>query len=194
MDKGQARRRLIVRTRPACRSWPNAPFPATSHAQGTERRQKQATPKARVRSAREHGGKMRHQDLSRGSQIYFPVYVQGAGLSDGHLPLQPGRRRNTFCGASHGRLDNGLRRLIPRRLAKYGIQEPDLQTQPDHAELQTTTDLRSISSMSEGKRTYMDVNVAYRQAACKTAIEYMTKFRHSRAQAHRSWERTCRGT
>ncbi|MDP3706685.1 MAG: acetamidase/formamidase family protein, partial [Polaromonas sp.] len=40
-----------------------------------------------------------------------------------------------------------------------------------------------ISVDEQGKQHYLDVNVAYRQA-CLNAIEYMTKFGYSRAQAY----------
>ncbi|MDR3379362.1 acetamidase/formamidase family protein, partial [Cupriavidus basilensis] len=41
----------------------------------------------------------------------------------------------------------------------------------------------AISVDEQGKQHYLDVNVAYRQA-CLNAIEYLTKFGYSRAQAY----------
>ncbi len=39
---------------------------------------------------REHGGNCDIKDLSRGSKIYFPVYVPGGGLSMGDLHFSQG--------------------------------------------------------------------------------------------------------
>src|SRR6266850_2393973 len=61
----------------------NAPFPATAHT-GTAKgdvKAKVAAEGARTVPPREHGGNCDIKDLSRGSKIYFPVYVNGGGLS-----------------------------------------------------------------------------------------------------------------
>ncbi len=39
---------------------------------------------------REHGGNCDIKDLSRGSKVYFPVYVPGGGLSMGDLHFSQG--------------------------------------------------------------------------------------------------------
>ena len=74
---------------------------------------------------REHGGNCDIKDLSRGSKIYFPVYVKGAGLSMGDLHFSQGDGEITFCGAIemagwlHLKVD-----LIKGGVAKYGIKNP----------------------------------------------------------------------
>jgi formamidase len=54
---------------------------------------------ARTVPPREHGGNCDIKDLSRGSKVYFPVYVDGAGLSVGDLHFSQGDGEITFCGA-----------------------------------------------------------------------------------------------
>jgi formamidase len=91
---------------------------------------------ARTVPPREHGGNCDIKDLSRGSKIYFPVYVDGAGLSMGDLHFSQGDGEITFCGAIemagwlHLKVstDQGWRGQIRG-------QEPDLQAVADHAEI-----------------------------------------------------------
>ena len=45
---------------------------------------------ARTVPPREHGGNCDIKNLSRGSKVYFPVYVDGAGLSMGDLHFSQG--------------------------------------------------------------------------------------------------------
>jgi formamidase len=47
---------------------------------------------------REHGGNCDIKDFTA-AQIYFPVYVKGAGLSMGDLHFSQGDGEITFCGA-----------------------------------------------------------------------------------------------
>jgi formamidase len=57
---------------------------------------KAAAEGARTVPPREHGGNCDIKDLSRGSKIYFPVYVDGAGLSVGDLHFSQGDGEITF--------------------------------------------------------------------------------------------------
>ena len=57
-----------------------------------EAKAKAAAEGARTVPPREHGGNCDIKDLSRGSKVFFPVYVDGAGLSGRRPALQPGRR------------------------------------------------------------------------------------------------------
>jgi formamidase len=101
----------------------NPPFPATAHC-GTAKgdvKNKIAAEGARTVPPREHGGNCDIKDLSRGSKVYFPVYVKGGGLSMGDLHFSQGDREITFCGAIemagwlHLKVD-----LIKGGMAKYG--------------------------------------------------------------------------
>ncbi len=67
----------------------------------------------------------------------------GAGLSMGDLHFSQGDGEITFCGAIEmaGWLHIKVN-LIKGGMAKYGDQEPDLQAEPDHAEVRRLPDLR----------------------------------------------------
>ena len=86
---------------------------------------------ARTVPPREHGGNGDIKDLSRGSKVYFPVYVKGAGLSMGDLHFSQGDGEITFCGAIemagwlHLKVD-----LIKGGMAKYGIKNPIFKPSP----------------------------------------------------------------
>lgn len=164
----------------------NAPFAATAHAGKAtgDVKAKIAAEGARTVPPREHGGNCDIKDLSRGSKIYFPVYVPGAGLSMGDLHFSQGDGEITFCGAIemagwlHIKVD-----LIKGGMAKYGIKNPIFRPSPITPNYQNYLIFEGISVDEQGNQHYLDVHVAYRQA-CLNAIEYLTKFGYSKAQAY----------
>ena len=164
----------------------NAPFPSTAHMGrlGGAAKAKAAAEGARTVPPREHGGNCDIKDLSRGSKIYFPVYVNGAGLSVGDLHFSQGDGEITFCGAIemagwvHMRVS-----VIKGGMAAYGIKNPIFKPSPITPAYNDYIIFEGISVDEHGKQHYLDVNVAYRQA-CLNAIEYLTKFGYSRAQAY----------
>jgi formamidase len=81
---------------------------------------------------REHGGNCDIKNLSRGSRIYFPVYVKGGGLSMGDIHRSQGDGEITFCGAIEmaGWIDIGVD-LIKDGIKKYGITNPIFKTEPN---------------------------------------------------------------
>lgn len=149
-----------------------------------EARDKAAAEGARTVPPREHGGNCDIKDLSRGSKIYFPVYVDGAGLSMGDLHFSQGDGEITFCGAIEmaGWLHVKVS-LIKDGMAKYGIKNPIFRPSPITPKYDDYLIFEGISVDESGKQHYLDVHIAYRQA-CLNAIEYMTKFGYSRAQAY----------
>lgn len=164
----------------------NPPFAATAHMGKLkgEARDRAAAAGARTVPPREHGGNCDIKDLSRGSKIYFPVYVDGAGLSVGDLHFSQGDGEITFCGAIemagwvHMRVQ-----LIKGGMAKYGIRNPVFKPSPIVPNYNNFLIFEGISVDEQGRQHYLDVNVAYRQA-CLNAIEYLTKFGYSRAQGY----------
>jgi len=164
----------------------NPPFGPTAHmGQMTgAAKEKAAAEGARTVPPREHGGNCDIKDLSRGSKIYFPVYVKGAGLSMGDLHFSQGDGEITFCGAIemagwlHLKVD-----LIKGGMAKYGIKNPIFKPSPITPNYNNYLIFEGISVDEQGKQHYLDVHIAYRQA-CLNAIEYLTKFGYSRAQAY----------
>ncbi|OYV35906.1 MAG: formamidase [Acidocella sp. 20-61-6] len=164
----------------------NPPFPSTAHMGKLtgDAKAKAATTGARTVPPREHGGNCDIKDLSRGSKIYFPVYVDGAGLSVGDLHFSQGDGEITFCGAIemagwvHMKVE-----LIKGGMAMYGIKNPIFRPSPITHKYDDYLIFEGISVDEAGKQYYLDVNVAYRQA-CLNAIEYLTKFGYTKAQAY----------
>ena len=139
---------------------------------------------ARTVPPREHGGNCDIKDLSRGSKIYFPVYVDGAGLSVGDLHFSQGDGEITFCGAIEMAGWIHLRvNLIKDGIKKYGIKNPVFKPSPIKPRYDDYVIFEGISVDEDGGQHYLDVHVAYRQA-CLNAIEYMTKFGYTKAQAY----------
>jgi formamidase len=139
---------------------------------------------ARTIPPREHGGNCDIKDLSRGAKVYFPVYVKGGGLSVGDLHFSQGDGEITFCGAIEMAGWIHLRvNLIKDGMAKYGIKNPIFKPSPITPKYDDYLIFEGISVDEYGQQHYLDVHVAYRQA-CLNAIEYLTKFGYSRAQAY----------
>ncbi|HRH75706.1 MAG TPA: acetamidase/formamidase family protein [Cellvibrionaceae bacterium] len=139
---------------------------------------------ARTVPPREHGGNCDIKDLSRGAKVYFPVYVKGGGLSVGDLHFSQGDGEITFCGAIEMAGWIHLRvNLIKDGVKKYGIKNPVFKPSPITPKYDDYLIFEGISVDEKGKQHYLDVHIAYRQA-CLNAIEYMTKFGYSKAQAY----------
>ena len=139
---------------------------------------------ARTVPPREHGGNCDIKNLSRGSKVYFPVYVKGAGLSMGDIHFSQGDGEITFCGAIEmaGWLDLRVQ-LIKGGIAKYGIVNPIFQPSPVEPRYLRHLIFEGISVDEDGKQYYLDAHVAYRRA-CLNAIEYMKKFGYTGEQAY----------
>jgi formamidase len=149
-----------------------------------EARDKAAAEGARTVPPREHGGNCDIKDLSRGCKIYFPVYVDGAGLSMGDLHFSQGDGEITFCGAIEmaGWLHLKVE-LIKDGVAKYGMKNPIFKPSPIKPVYDDFLIFEGISVDEHGEQHYLDVHVAYRQA-CLNAIEYLKKFGYTGAQAY----------
>ena len=168
---------------PALATLPEAPTAHMGRMTG-DAREVAAAEAARTVPPREHGGNCDIKDLSRGSKVYFPVYVDGGGLSVGDLHFSQGDGEITFCGAIemagwiHMRVS-----LVKSGMEKYGIKNPIFKPSPITPKYDDYLIFEGISVDEQGKQHYLDVHVAYRQA-CLNAIEYLTKFGYSRAQAY----------
>lgn len=139
---------------------------------------------ARTVPPREHGGNCDIKNLSRGSRVYFPVYVDGAGLSMGDIHFSQGDGEITFCGAIEmaGYLDIHVD-VIKGGMEKYGVKNPIFKPSPLEPRYTDYLIFEGISVDETGKQYYLDAHVAYRQA-CLNAIEYMKKFGYSGEQAY----------
>jgi formamidase len=139
---------------------------------------------ARTVPPREHGGNCDIKNLTKGSKVYFPVYVKGGGLSMGDIHFSQGDGEITFCGAIEmaGYLDLRVQ-VIKEGVAKYGIKNPVFQSSPLEPRYSSYLIFEGISVDESGKQHYLDVHVAYRQA-CLNAIEYLKRFGYSGTQAY----------
>jgi formamidase len=86
---------------------------------------------ARTVPPREHGGNCDIKNLSRGSRVYFPVYIPGARLSMGDIHFSQGDGEISFCGAIEmaGWLDLHVD-LIKGGMQKYSVTNPIFKPGP----------------------------------------------------------------
>jgi len=139
---------------------------------------------ARTVPPREHGGNCDIKNLSRGSRVYFPVYVKGANLSLGDLHFSQGDGEITFCGAIEmaGWIDLHVD-VIKGGMSKYNMKNPIFQTGPMEPQYSKFLVFEGISVDDQGKQYYLDTNLAYRNA-CMNAIEYLKTCGYTGEQAY----------
>jgi len=139
---------------------------------------------ARTVPPREHGGNCDIKNLTRGTRIYFPVYVEGAKLSMGDIHFSQGDGEISFCGAIEmsGFIDLHVD-IIKGGVEKYGMVNPIFKTSPVEPQFSEYLVFEGISVDEMGKQYFMDVHIAYRRA-CLNAIEYLKKFGFTGEQAY----------
>ncbi|MEB3294394.1 MAG: formamidase [Synechococcales bacterium] len=140
---------------------------------------------ARTVPPREHGGNCDIKNLSKGTRIYFPVYVEGAKLSMGDIHFSQGDGEISFCGAIEmsGYIDLHVD-LIKGGVEKYGMVNPIFKPGPVEPRYSQYLVFEGISvDEFTGKQYFMDVHIAYRRA-CLNAIEYLKKFGFTGEQAY----------
>lgn len=141
---------------------------------------------ARTVPPRENGGNHDIKNLTRGSRVYYPVYVPGAKLSGGDLHFSQGDGEITFCGAIEmgGFIDLGID-LIKGGMETYGVTtNPIFQpgnVEPRYSEFLTFVGI-SVDHDSDTNH-YLDATLAYRRA-CLNAIAYLSKFGFSPEQVY----------
>ena len=139
---------------------------------------------ARTVPPREHGGNVDIKNLTRGSRVYFPVYIRGANLSMGDLHFSQGDGEITFCGAIEmaGWIDLEVN-LIKDGMNKYNTVNPIFMPGPEEPRYIQYLAFEGISVDEQGKQYYLNAHVSYKRA-CLNAIEYLTKFGYSDVQAY----------
>ncbi|MBE1605252.1 formamidase [Actinopolymorpha pittospori] len=141
---------------------------------------------ARTVPPREHGGNQDIKNFSRGSRVFYPVYVKDAKLSGGDLHFSQGDGEITFCGAIEmgGFIDLRVE-LIKGGMEKYGVTTNPIfmpgNVEPRYSEFLSFTGI-SVDHDTD-TNYYMDATIAYRRA-CLNAIEYLKKFGYSGEQAY----------
>ncbi|MED1743914.1 formamidase [Brevibacillus borstelensis] len=141
---------------------------------------------ARTVPPRENGGNCDIKNLSRGSRIYFPVFVKGAKLSMGDIHFSQGDGEISFCGGIEmaGFIDLHVD-IIKGGMAKYGIVNNPVfkpgPVEPHYSEFLVFEGI-SVDEFS-GKQHYLDAHLAYRRA-CLNAIEYLKTLGYTGEQAY----------
>jgi formamidase len=140
---------------------------------------------ARTVPPREHGGNCDIKNLSKGTKIYFPVYLEGAKLSMGDIHFSQGDGEVSFCGAIEmaGYLDLHVD-IIKGGMDKYAMINPIFKPGPVEPRFSEYLVFEGISvDEFSGEQYFMDVHIAYRRA-CLNAIEYLKKFGFTGEQAY----------
>ena len=140
---------------------------------------------ARTAPPRENGGNQDIKNLSKGSRIFYPVFVDGANLSLGDLHFSQGDGEITFCGAIEmgGFIDLRVD-IIRGGMETYGVSENAI-FMPGNVEPQFSEWLAfsGTSVTLDGEQRYLDSHLSY-QRACLHAIDYLVKFGYSPEQAY----------
>ncbi|MEU8386282.1 formamidase [Streptosporangium sp. NPDC048865] len=140
---------------------------------------------ARTAPPRENGGNQDIKNLTRGSRVFYPVYVSGANLSVGDLHFSQGDGEITFCGAIEmgGFVDLRVE-VIKDGMRTYRVGENAVfmpgRTGPQYSEWLAFS---GVSVTLDGEQRYLDSQLAY-QRACLHAIDYLTAFGYSPEQAY----------
>lgn len=139
---------------------------------------------ARTVPGRENGGNCDIKNLSRGSRIYFPVFVPGANLSIGDLHFSQGDGEITFCGAIEmaGFVDLHVD-VIKDGMNMYPNANPIFEPGPVEPRYSRYLVFEGISVTENDRQTYLDAHVAYRRA-CLNAIDYLQQFGYTGEQAY----------
>lgn len=138
---------------------------------------------ARTVPARENNGNTDIKNMTRGSRLYLPVFVEGANLSVGDIHFSQGDGEISFCGAIEmaGYVDFHVD-VIKDGVNRYGVTNPILKTSPLEPHYTEYLAFEGISVDETGKQLYMDATMAYKRA-CLNAIEYLKKFGYSGEQS-----------
>lgn len=144
-----------------------------------------ASEAARTAPPRENGGNQDIKNLTKGTRVFYPVFVPGAKLSFGDLHFSQGDGEITFCGAIEmgGFMDLHVD-LIKGGMDTYGVTENAIfmpgNTDPQYSEWIAFS---GTSVTLDGEQRYLDSDLSY-QRACLHAIDYLTKFGYSPEQAY----------
>jgi formamidase len=140
---------------------------------------------ARTAPPRENGGNQDIKNFTKGTRVFYPVFVPGGNLSMGDLHFSQGDGEITFCGAIEmgGFIDLHVD-LIKGGMETYGVSENAI-FMPGNVDPQFSQWLAfsGTSVTLGGEQRYLDSHLSY-QRACLHAIDYLTKFGYSDIQAY----------
>lgn len=160
--------------------------------EGTPEWEEIAMKAARTIPGRENGGNCDIKNLSTGSKIYLPVFVEGANLSTGDMHFSQGDGEVSFCGAIEmsGFLElkceiirDGMKQyLTPMGPANLHVN-PIFEIGPVEPRFSEWLVFEGISVDESGRQHFLDATVAYKRAVLN-AIDYLSKFGYSKEQAY----------
>lgn len=138
---------------------------------------------ARTIPPRENGGNMDIKNLSRGSRLYLPVFVDGALFSAGDYHFAEGDGEVTWNaiemdGAGWFKFD-----VIRDGMARYGVRTPMFRPSPFDPDFGTRYVSFTGLSAAGADQKYLDTTMAAVQAI-EQAIEYLGKFGYTPEQAY----------
>ena len=140
---------------------------------------------AQTAPPRENGGNQDIKNLTRGTRIFYPVYVDGGMLSVGDLHYCQGDGEITLCGAIEmgGWIDLHVD-LIPSGMRTYHLEDgPAFLPGDPEPRYEEWISFSGISVTGRGRQKYLDARLAYQQA-CLHAINYLTSFGYTPEQAY----------
>jgi formamidase len=138
---------------------------------------------ARTVPPRENGGNVDIKNLSRGSRLYFPVFVEGALFSLGDLHFAEGDGEVTWNaiemdGQTWVRLD-----LIKGAARKFDIRSPLFEPSPVDPQFGARYLTFTGVSAKKNEQGYLDASMAALNAL-EQAVEYLMKFGFTGEQAY----------
>ncbi|WP_069164010.1 formamidase [Nocardia altamirensis] len=140
---------------------------------------------ARTAPPRENGGNQDIKNFTRGSRVFYPVFVDGALLSVGDLHFSQGDGEITFCGAIEmgGFIDLRVD-LIKNGMELYGVSENAIFVPGNSGPVYSEYLAFSGTSVTlGGEQRYLDAQLSF-ERACLHAIDYLTKFGYTPEQAY----------
>ncbi|KAG6536771.1 formamidase-like [Zingiber officinale] len=160
--------------------------------EGTLEWEKIANEAARTIPGRENGGNCDIKNLSTGSKVYLPVFVEGANLSTGDMHFSQGDGEITFCGAIEmsGFLElkceiirGGMKEyLTPMGPTPLHVN-PIFEIGPVEPRFSEWLVFEGISVDEEGRQHFLDATLAFKRAVLN-AIDYLSKFGYSKEQVY----------
>ncbi|XP_022885985.1 uncharacterized protein LOC111402130 isoform X2 [Olea europaea var. sylvestris] len=147
---------------------------------------------ARTIPGRENGGNCDIKNLSRGSKVYLPVFVDGANLSTGDMHFSQGDGEVAFCGAIEmsGFLElkceiirDGMKEyLTPMGPTPLHVN-PIFEIGPVEPRFSEWLVFEGISVDESGRQHFLDASVAYKRAVLN-AIDYLSRFGYTKEQVY----------
>ncbi|GAA5982079.1 hypothetical protein JCM5350_000637 [Sporobolomyces pararoseus] len=141
---------------------------------------------SRTVPGREHGGNCDIKNLSRGSTVWLPVYVDGAKLSIGDLHFSQGDSELSFCGAIEMSGIATLRcTVIKGGIEKLKLKQPiylPSPVDPFYSQHLTFQGL-SVDVHGDGAQYSMCATTAFKQAALNT-MSYLTNLGYTLEQSY----------